>query len=171
MEFRFLGLIPAFAVLAAAGSALAVTPSNTPAGGGSMAYPTPLPSGEVTVPNTVTHDNGGSAYPSSGTGGATETESKARDTGAAAYPGGGSPPTVPFKRRSKAVTTASKAPSAATPVAVDKPTPQGMAAARSLANAPGSAPVPYVDFAPGPDATKTAGTAHTAKPAAKKPSA
>ena len=30
------------------------------------------------------------------------------------------------------------------------PTPSGMKAARELAVAPGSAPVPYVDFGPGP---------------------
>ena len=157
MKFRFAGLVPAIALLAA-GAAHAQT--STTGGGGSMAYPDPLPSGEIKIPAPTARDTGSMAYPTS-PGGVTEGAPTARDTGSMAVPAasGGFTKSVPGRASAKAkpVTTA-----AATPAMPDTmPSPAGMKAARELAVAPGAAPVPYVDFGAAP-ATGHAAMEHKA---------
>ncbi len=133
--------------LLAAGSAQA-QPAST-GGGGSMAYPDPSKSGQVTIPGNTARDTGSMAYPSSPGGVHTATA------------------TPRAKPASKATQAAAATPTAAG-AGSTAATPQGEAAARALATAPGSQPVPYVDFsAPAKPAT----TLHHAKPAAKKPTA
>ncbi len=126
MSFRFTGLVPAFALLAA-GAAYA-QPAST-GGGGSMAFPDSLPSGQV------------HAAPPSG-----------RDTGSMAQhtPSGGVTTTV--QPRGRNAKTAAAAPADAAPSsnpasgAADAPTPAGRAAAAAMALRPSTAPVPYTDF-------------------------
>jgi hypothetical protein len=142
MTFRFQGLVPAFALLVVGAAAHA----QSTGGGGQMAYPDSLPSGQVRVPAPTARDTGNMAYPAS-PGGVVTAAPTGRDTGNMAYPTGGAAtitthPSSPAPRgRARPVAPAA----AAAPVA--PPTAAGMAAAQSLNTAPGSAPVPYTDFA------------------------
>ncbi len=153
MTFRHtlarLGLSSTFALALAA--AAQAQPAST-GGGGSMAYPDSLPSGQVRIPGNTARDTGNMAYPSSPGGITSSTTPTAGTAGKAAAP-------------AKAA-AASPAP-AASPGA--GPTPQGQAMARKLATTPSSQPVPYVDFLAPSTPGKPA--AHHAKPAAKKPAA
>ncbi|WP_158742159.1 hypothetical protein [Acidisphaera sp. L21] len=141
MTFRFQGLVPAFALLVVGAAAHA----QSTGGGGQMAYPDSLPSGQVRVPAPTARDTGNMAYPAS-PGGVTTAAPTGRDTGNMAYPTGGAATvtTHPTPARGRARPGMSGAtPAAAAPA----PTASGMAAAQSLNSAPGSAPVPYTDFA------------------------
>ncbi len=137
MTIRFAGFIPAIALLAA-GAAHA----QSTGGGGQMAYPDPLPSGQVHVNAPTARDTGNMAYPAP-SGGITTAAPSGPDTGSMQYPGGKAP--AAGRTRGAAMKPgAMPASSAAAPAA--KPTPEGMKAAAALAAAPGEAPVPYVDF-------------------------
>ena len=147
MTFRFMGLIPAMA-LVAAGTVHAQT--SVPRDTGSMALPAPLPSGQVTITSPTARDTGSMAYPSSP--GGVAQPAPARDTGGsmgATKPSGGytsiPAPTPRLTRRGRAAAAATPM---ATPAAAPTPAPSaaGMAAARALDTAPGEAAVPYVDF-------------------------
>ena len=81
MRIRLAGLVPAIALLAA-GAAHA---QSSTGGGGSMAYPDPLPSGEVKIPAPTGRDTGNMAYPTS-PGGITTAAPTGRDTGSMATP-------------------------------------------------------------------------------------
>jgi hypothetical protein len=139
MMFRFLGIAPVLA-LAAAGVVHAQTPPST-GGGGQMAYPDSLPSGQVKINAPTARDTGNMAYPAS-PGGVSATPSSSPDTGNMAYPAGG--PITSSSRPARPGMT--KAATAAPAAPASGPTPAGMAAAKALADKPGSAPVPYVDF-------------------------
>ena len=145
-----LGLSSTFALALAA--AAQAQPSST-GGGGSMAYPDSLPSGQVRIPSSTARDTGNMAYPSSPGG-----------ISSSATPPAGAPA---GKMGAPATTaTASPAPAGAPGTG---PTPQGQAAARKLATTPSTQPVPYVDFLAPSTPSKPA--PHHAKPAAKKPAA
>jgi hypothetical protein len=142
MMFRFLGLAPVLA-LAAAGVVHAQTPPST-GGGGQMAYPDSLKSGQVQINAPTARDTGNMAYPAS-PGGVSAKPPSGPDTGNMAYPAGGPISTPP----GRATRSSTKAAAAAAPAAPGTaPTPAGMAAAKALADKPGSAPVPFVDFDP-----------------------
>ncbi len=129
MTFRIQGLVPAFALLAmgvAHAQSNPVTPGRGPSDVGNMAYPAPQPAGNInTTPTAPARDTGNMALPA-GTAGA---------------------PTVSVTRPRRPAAPKPAA-MAATPAAAPAvaPTPDGMAAAKALDTAPGSAPVPYVDF-------------------------
>ena len=135
MSFRFTGLAPCLALLAA--GAAHAQPSTT-GGGGSMAYPDPLPSGQVHTTINPGRDTGSMALPNSGKGVAAGSPAQ-RDTGSMALPTGSGgvtttpAPTPRFRRRA----AATAAPSAS-----------GRAAASEMAIKPSDTPVPYTDFAP-----------------------
>ena len=146
MTFRFMGLIPAMALLAA-GTVHAQ--NSTTGGGGSMAYPDPLPSGQVRIPAPTARDTGNMAYPAS-PGGVSQAAPVARDTngsmGAPTASGGITSTPAPSPRLTRRGRAAA-APSASMAAPADTAaSPSGMAAARALDNSPGAAPVPYVDF-------------------------
>ena len=175
MTFRSLGLVPVIALMAA-GAAYAqsnpVTPGRGPSDVGNMAYPAPLPAGTIKTTAPTARDTGNMAAPAP-SGGVTEKTQPVRDTGNMALPPGTSgPATVPFHRRPRAV-------AAAKPMAADTPAPSasGMAAAKALSDAPGAAPVPYVDFGQPAPAMKGKAMMHMKKPmvakkvAMKKPAA
>ena len=165
MTFRFLGLVPTIALLAAGPAMAQVSPNQaTMGGGGQMAYPNSLPSGQVQIPAAVSRDTGNMAYPAS-PGGVTQTAPAGRDTGNMAYPTGlGSVPTAAPMRGRPGMRAA--APNAAPAPA---PTAGGMAAAHALETAPGAAPVPYTDFAtPGTAMRGHHGMTHRRMRAAKK---
>ena len=154
MTFRFMGLIPAMALLAA-GTVQAQPANNaTTGGGGSMAYPDSLPSGQVRIPAPTSRDTGNMAYPAS-PGGVSQAAPTGPDTNGsmgAPQPSGGvtttPAPTPRLTRRGRAAArAAASATQTATPAAGGvAPTADGMAAARALDAAPGAAAVPYVDF-------------------------
>jgi hypothetical protein len=151
MSIRFTGLLPAVALLvASAAQAQQATIPNTPGGGGSMAYPQSLPSGQFKVNAPTQPDTGTMAYPSS-PGGVTQTQAPGRDTGNMAYPTMGAassnlaqPSKAPAHMQGKAEEMGM--PGAMRPDVA--PTPAQTAAARALETAPSSQPVPYTDFLP-----------------------
>ena len=143
MTTRITGLVPAFALLAM-GVAHAQVVNQT----GSMAFPTPLPSGEVRVTAPTVRDTGNMATPAP-SGGISEPASRGRDTGNMALPtGGGSlattTPAVRMSARAKQMAARGE-PAMRADVA---PTPAQTATAHSLDAGPASAPVPYTDFLP-----------------------
>ena len=135
MSFRFTGLVPCLALLAA--GAAHAQPATT-GGGGSMAYPDPLPSGQVHTTVNPGRDTGSMALPNSGAGVTSRTPAQ-RDTGSMALPAGSGgvtttpAPTPRFRRRAAAAAA---------------PTASGRAAASEMAIKPSDTPVPYTDFAP-----------------------
>ena len=135
MTTRFLGLVPAFALLAV-GAAQAQNQT------GNMAYPTPNPSGEVRIPAPTTRDTGNMAYPAS-PGGVTVQGATAPDTGNMATPTSRSSLTGRSTRMAAMKADPAKAmrPDVA-------PTAAQTATAQSLDAAPGAAAVPYTDFLP-----------------------
>jgi hypothetical protein len=122
MSFRFTGLVPAIALLVA-GVAHA-QPAST-GGGGSMAYPDSLPSGQIRSAAPTARDVGNMQYPAP-SGGVTTSV----------------PAPTPLLRRGR------PAPAAPTP----PPSAAGRAAASEMALQPSTAPIPYTDFAPAPAA-------------------
>ncbi len=142
-------------------------PSST-GGGGQMAYPDSLKSGQVQVPSSTTRDTGNMQYPASSGGITTTAAPRSANTGNMQYPAGNSlgssKKTAAAKGKAMSASSSSAAPSGA------GATPQGMAAARALANAPGAAAVPYVDFG-APSASSAAKPMHHAAKPMKKPSA
>ena len=139
MSFRFPGLLTAAALLAA-GVAQA-QPAST-GGGGSMAYPDSLPSGQVKITAPTARDTGSMAFPQS-SGGVTEAAPMGRDTGSMA-----TPETTNLNRGGRMTPAAMRA-QGNVPMRPDvAPTPAQTATAQSLATAPSSAPVPYTDFLP-----------------------
>ena len=138
----------------------------TTGGGGQMAYPDSLPSGQVKIPSNTARDTGNMAYPSSPGGVSSVAPPRSDNTGTMAYPAGNA---LGGKKAASTKTSTAAAMPAPTASGTPAATPQGEAAARALATAPGSQPVPYVDFL-SPGSSAKAGH-HHGKPAAKKPSA
>lgn len=85
MKFRILGLVPALAL-----AAMNLAQAQSTGGGGQMAYPDSLPSGQVRIPAPTGRDTGSMSYPTS-PGGVAQPAARGRDTGSMAYPGGRSP--------------------------------------------------------------------------------
>ena len=139
MTSRFLGLAPAFALLAV-GVAHAQVTNQT----GSMAYPQSLPSGQVQLQAPTARDTGNMAYPAS-PGGVSERAPQGADTGNMATPTGRSA----LNTRRAAAPTRMAAGDPANSMRPDvAPTPAQTAQARALDAAPSAAPVPYTDFLP-----------------------
>ena len=150
MSFRFLGLVPSFALLAV--GAAHAQPAST-GGGGSMAYPDSLPSGQIHQTLPGGRDTGSMALPQSSAGTATTRAPGTRDTGSMALPTGGGGVTT---------TTPAPTPTLRRRGAAAGRTPAGAAAAAQMAIQPSTAPVPYTDFGPAPAAAPMRGTAHRA---------
>lgn len=162
MTFRFLGLAPAIALLAV--GAAHAQPNVPTGGGGSMAYPESLSSGQTRIPAPTARDTGNMAYPPS-PGGVTQAAPTGRDVGSMAENRGSggtttTPAPVPHRTLVAAVAKKSAAPAAAR---VAPPTAQDLAAARALETAPSATPVPYTDFAaPAPVRTRRVAPVHKA---------
>lgn len=137
MTTRFLGLVPAFALLAV-GAAHAQVGNQT----GNMAYPTPNASGEVRIPSPTARDTGNMAYPAS-PGGVPVQGAMGTDTGNMATPAGRS--SLNTRGTRMAAMRGDPANSMRPDVA---PTPAQTQMAQSLDMAPSAAPVPYTDFLP-----------------------
>lgn len=150
MISRFMGLVPVLA-LAAVGAAQA----QSTGGGGQMAYPDSLPTGQVRIPSSTAPDTGNMAYPAS-PGGVTAAAPTGRDVGNMAVPAGGSSlaTTSTGKPSGKRVAAAAPDGTAASP--------SGMAAANAMDHAPSPAPVPYVNFLPPEKPTKGVMMHHSA---------
>ena len=162
----------ACAVSLALAAAAQAQPAST-GGGGQMAYPDNNKAGAITIPGSTSRDTGSMQYPTSPGGVPSASAPRSDNTGSMGYPAGnslGSKKAAAAKSSTASGTAAAtSAPAAAAPSG-SGPTPQGMAAARKLATAPGAAPVPYVDFTQ-PSATAAKPMHHAAAKPAKKPSA